>query len=116
MADMRDTKKSEQSLSEVFVRVCDLGIALGWNSIKDLPGCTEHQIDGAWWFAINPHNEVVKCSHGPEVRPYTIYFEFNGWPAGAIRATGGWVAAGTLANENTLLEAIEKAIEKETTK
>jgi hypothetical protein len=102
-----------EPVSLLFARVCDLGIALGWENISLDAGCKEHDIDEHWWFAINPHGERTKCSKGAEVPPYSIYFQFNGWPAGVIDAGGGVLAAGKLANEDTLIAAIDAAIERQ---
>jgi hypothetical protein len=99
-------------MSAVFVRACELGAAQGWKNIASLPGCAELQIDEQWWFALNPHQEEIKCSKGAKVPPCAIYFTFNEWPAGYCNAGGGLLAAGVAANEDALLEAIEAAIEK----
>lgn len=96
----------------VFIRICDLGIALGWDNISTLPGCQEYQIDSEWWFAINPHGEVTRSSQGARIPPNSIYFKFNGWPAGIVSSHGGMMAAGGLANEDRLLAAIEAAIKR----
>ena len=96
-------------MTEIFAKTCELGIALGWKAINQNPGCTEHQVDEQWWFAINPHAEPVKCSKGTSVPQVCVYFEFNGWPAGFINAGGGALAAGAIANEDTLIAALEAA-------
>jgi hypothetical protein len=101
-----------ERLPSVFARACELGAALGWNNIAKLPGCQEATISEEWWMAINPHPEPEKCRKGTRIPPFTIYFEFNGWPAGFVNAGGGTMAAGRIANEHRLLAAIEAAIEK----
>lgn len=73
-------------------------------------GCWEHQVDSRWWIAVNGHKQPMPCSHGPEVEPYHAYIEFNGWPAGIINPFEGTLATGEAANEQTLCEALEKAI------
>jgi hypothetical protein len=103
-----DTNATE--VSTVFAKICDLGLALGHTSIKDQPGCWEHQIDEHWWFAINPHDVSTECAGGTEVPPYTAYIKFCGWPFGLVCPAGGMFAKGALANENTLIEALNKAI------
>lgn len=99
-------------ISKVFERVCALGIAMGWENINSQPGCVEHQVDPQWWFAINPHGEPTECSSGAKVPAYAIYLQFNGWPAGVVTANGGLMAAGGLANEERLIDALNVAIEK----
>ena len=96
-------------IPDLMVYVADFALARGAASIKDLPGCWESDVDGHWWLAVNGHAETFKCSRGIDVPPYTIYVEFNGWPAGMIDAGGGEIAAGALANEDTLTKALRAA-------
>ena len=72
-------------------------------------GCWEHQIDEQWWCAVNGHKEEMECSHGGKVPSYSALIEFNGWPAGIIDPFGGIVAAGTVANEDSFIAAVEAA-------
>lgn len=104
---------SPERVSKLFGLTVELGIELGWENLSSHPGCAEHQVDDQWWFAINPHGEASRCSQGTRIPPYTIYYQFNGWPAGFCTAHGGAIAAGKLANEETLITAIESAIKKE---
>jgi hypothetical protein len=101
--------QATESVSAVFAGIVELAIAKGAQSIRDLPGCWEMQIDAEWWVAVNGHAETTPCSHGAEVAPYTAYLEYNGWPAGIVNPKGGIVAAGEAANEGTLLRALEAA-------
>lgn len=101
----------ERPLSEAFTRVCDLALALGVKSIKDLPGCWEYQVDEHWWIAVNGHNGATRCAKGADVPPFRCYVEFNGWPAGIIDPYGGTIVAGEAANEDAFIAALDKAIE-----
>jgi len=92
-------------------RVAQLGLTLGVHDLNKLSGCWEHQIDAKWWIALNPHRQKTRCSHGSDVPPFTLYVEFNGWPAGFVNAGGGVIAAGKLANEDAFITAIDSAIE-----
>jgi hypothetical protein len=103
---------SEPQLMEAFARIADLGCALGVRDINKLPGCWEHQIDKQWWIALNGHREPMKDSHGFEVPPFSAAVEYNGWPAGIIDPSGGIIAAGSCANENTFIDALIAATEK----
>jgi len=96
-------------MSEVFVRIAELALALGVRGIGNLPGCWEHDVDGVWWIAMNGRATAAKCSRGPEVAPFTAYVEFNGWPAGLVTPGGGVIAAGEAANERALIEALVAA-------
>jgi hypothetical protein len=107
---MADETDATQEISTVFAKICDLGLALGHTSIKDQPGCWEHQIDEHWWFAINPHDVSTECTGGTEVPPYTVYIKFYDWPFGLVSPLGGMFGHGALANENTLIAALDQAI------
>jgi hypothetical protein len=109
---MQKRKIKPEKLPRVFKLTVEYGAAMGWENISLNPGCTEQVIDEHWWFAINPHNEANRCSHGAKVPAQSIYFEFNGWPAGYINAGGGMLAAGDLANEETLAAALDAAIRR----
>ena len=99
-------------VSEVFSLVCELGIALGVRNINTLVGCWEHQVDEHWAIALNAHDHEVECSHGTKVPGFCCYLQFNGWPAGFVGPQGGTMAAGSIANENLLCDALRNAIEK----
>jgi hypothetical protein len=102
--------KQPEEVNAVFATICDLCIELGYQSIKDLPGCLEHQVDKQWWFAINPHDKSIASSHSVTVFPFSIYIEFNSWPFGIVNCRGGMCGHGVIANENTLIEALKAAI------
>lgn len=95
--------------TEVFGAIVDLAAALRVTRINQLPGCWEHAIDELWWLALNGHRTPVRCSRGVVVEPFHAYVEWNGWPAGVLSPDGGLLAAGALANEDALIEALRKA-------
>lgn len=106
----------EPPVNKVFALACELGAAHGWENITMQDGCQELDVDGHWWFAINPHPHPTRCSRGYKMIPAgTIYFQFNGWPAGIVTSAGGLVACGQAANEETLIDALETAIRKQGT-
>jgi hypothetical protein len=103
----------EQPITQVFALLCELAFALGVRSIKDLPGCWTHRIDGQWEVCINGHRHAVACPHCKvTVPPFHAYLQFNGWTAGVISPHSGTLADGALANERTLVEALQQAIAK----
>lgn len=108
-----EAKVSEPEVKEAFVKLAELGGALGVQSINQLPGCWECQIDSQWWISMNGHREAIKDSHGAEVPAFHACIEFNGWPAGIIGPSAGIIAAGSLANEDTFIAAIDARIAKE---
>jgi len=97
-----------ERIPAVFGLATELAIARGAKSIKDLPGCFEMEIDARWWCAFNGNGTPTKCSRGPEVTPYGIYFERNGWPCGIVNAAGGTIA-GYEGTEDELCDALKAA-------
>lgn len=94
----------------VFALACELGAALGWENISLDAGCREHQVNAHWWFAMNPHRTKMLCTKGIDVKPYSIYFEWDGWPAGMVTAAGGMFVQGIEANQDNLIAALKAAI------
>jgi len=102
-----------EKVSIASVAVADLAAALGVSSIKELPGCWEYNLDENWFIAVNGHREPTACSKNFKVAPFHCYVEWCGWPAGEFHPTrGGFIAAGGAANEDTFIEAIQRATEK----
>lgn len=56
---------------------------------------------GKWVLRANGHR--VKTDGVP---PFSVMVEFNGWPAGIIDPGGAVIAAGSLANLQTLVDAL----------
>lgn len=98
---------------EAFVRLMELGFALGVRDINKLPGCWELQVDDNWWIAVNAgHDTPIECSHRVMVDPFVCYVEFNDFPAGFFNAAGGTIAAGEAANERSFIQALKDATER----
>lgn len=96
-------------LSVAFCEIVEWSQALGAERINQLAGCWEGAVDEQWWIAINGHNEDTECSRGAKVPPFSAYVEFNRWPAGFLNPYSGTLAAGELANEDTLIAALQAA-------
>lgn len=94
----------------VFGRACELAMAEGAENINLDAGCHELQVDADWWLAINPHEKPRRCSRGAMVKPFQIYFEWRGWPAGFVSSSGGMLTCGKEINEANLLAALARAI------
>lgn len=105
------SKEQTRRISEAMAILADLAVSLGITNIKDLPACWEYDIDEHWFVAVNANTTVKKTIKGVEVMPYHCYVEFNGWPAAIFNAFGGEFCAGSLANENTFIEAIQKRLD-----
>jgi hypothetical protein len=96
-------------VSELMLAIMELAERLGVSKINELPGCWEHRVDEHWWIALNGHREETLCENGTSVPPFHAYIEFNDWPAGLVGLNGGAIAAGTIANEDSLLAALRDA-------
>ena len=98
--------------SEAFMRIVELGIALQIAPLDQHDGCWEADVDEHWFIAVNGHPEprlMRKDQNLPPVQPYTVYVEWNGFPAGILTYSDGCIAAGAAANEDTLIAALVAA-------
>jgi hypothetical protein len=100
------------SVSAVFAKVCELGIALGKRDLNQLPACWDHDLGDGWAFSLNAHDTPKPDDRGASVPPFTVAVMWNGWPAGLVDPSGGVIAAGDAANESALLASLDAAIEK----
>ena len=97
-------------ICEAFGVLAALGCAVGAERFAGSGECWEHQIDDQWFVAMNTSDAPIDCSHGPKVKPYHAFVEFNGFPAGSINPYGGIIAAGDAANEDSFIAAMRAAI------
>jgi hypothetical protein len=95
---------TDKPITEVYAKAGEWLFQRGLRNLKDSPGLYRARIDKQWEIKVNAHGTEIES-----VPPYHFAFEFNGWPAGIVGATGGVIAAGEAANEETLLKAIEDA-------
>jgi hypothetical protein len=101
-------------ITKLMELVAELAVALGVRNINALESCWVHQFDTHWLIAANGHKEykIFASQHGPiNVPPFSVWVEFNGWPAGVFDAHGGTFAAGAAANEQTFSAALRSAID-----
>ncbi len=101
-------KEGMVSDKPLFVLIAELAEKKGIRSIKDLPGASHLRVDDHWELWINGRPENVQVD-GVALEPYHCYIKFNGWPAGICNPFGGWIAAGSVANEAALCKALEEA-------
>jgi hypothetical protein len=81
--------------------------------IREMPGGVWRRTIGeSWRIVFNGTPEAKKPEDAPELPPFGIYVEYNGWPAGILHPSGGIIAAGEGANENTFIAAIEADLGK----
>lgn len=99
------------AVPKLMVLVADLCVARGEAPVNQYENCWVCKIDDHWTIAVNGHKEPkeFRCH---SLQPYEVYVEFNGWPAGLFDPSGGGIAAGTLANEDTLCDALRAAIQR----
>lgn len=95
---------------EAMKLVCALGLALGVAPLNKRSGCWEERIDEQWEIAVNGHRTPMRCSHDCDVPPFSVYVQYNGWPAGIIDPSGGVIAAGVCANEDTFIAALNRRL------
>ena len=97
--------------SELFCEIVKLAEAEQATPLNKFPGCWECKVDELWLLAINGHEEPKTTAGGATVPPFECYLEFNGFPAGFVGPFGGVMAAGSAANEDTLIEALRKRLQ-----
>jgi hypothetical protein len=102
------TVAREEPFAEAFGAILELADVLGVKHIYKLPGLWCVDVDEHWTIRMNGHREEVGG-----VPAHTAALEYNGWPAGMSQPSGGIIAAGELANENSFIEAINRRVEKE---
>lgn len=104
-----------EQTSEAFDKMVQLGLKLGVASIKDLPSAWVQKVDDHWVFAINGHEEDIKVDL-PElgmaatITPFNAAVWFNGWLCASLSPFDGVFFSGDAANENTFIEALDRAI------
>lgn len=96
-------------ISRAMAEIGLLAEALGVERINEMDGCWEYQVDSHWSISVNGHPEPTKNSRNADVPPFSVYIEFNGWPAGIIDPFGGVIAAGAVANEAAFIDALRNA-------
>ena len=99
---------------EIYAKAIEYAISIGFENIKDLKGCHVLAIDDHWTIAINGHSDATRAAPdgamGCSVPPYHVGVWWHGWLAGIVGPGGGEFAAGSGANEDSFIEAIDSAI------
>lgn len=91
-----------------FILCCQLAELNGVQSIRDLPGCWEHQMDKDWHLSFNGHSHAVKNSAGESVMPFHVFAQHSSLLTLAIISPVGGMLVG--AREEELIGALENAI------
>lgn len=99
---------SATRISEVFAEIMAYAARVGVSRIDTIEGCWEFEPGPGWFIAVNGHKTPTPCSRSKvPVAPFTAYIEWHGWPAGVVGLRQGFIAAGTEANEATLIAALK---------
>jgi hypothetical protein len=93
-------------ISEVFIAIMAYAEKQGVRRINELDGCWEFSPAEGWFLAVNGHDVPKRCSKNADVPPFHAYVEWHGWPAGIVGPKSGILAAGTEANEDNLIAAL----------
>lgn len=99
-------------MTEVFGAVMDLHKRLNLPSLNLMPGKVwRHTVDTHWFIVMNGNGDEV--TDGTDewkvpIHPYACAVWFNGFYAGEFDCKGGVLCAGSVANEDTLIEALNK--------
>lgn len=90
-----------------------LGVLDGIGLISEMPrGVWHRKIDEHWEIYFNGHDKPRRAREADSepLPPYGVYVVFNGFPAGILLPSGGVIAAGSAANEDSFIAAIEKEL------
>jgi len=98
---------------EIFPAICDLHEAEGLPPLNVL-GVWQRPLPGGWYMAMNGSKADVEVTPpdgmSARVPPYHAALWFNGWLAGLVHPLeGGFLAAGSAGNKETLLAALREA-------
>ena len=99
--------------SEAFNKMVELGLKLGVQSIKDLPGAWVQKVDDKWTFAVNGHEENLRVEMegiGADIEPSNAAVWHNGWLVGSLSPVEGVFLNDS---EGPFIEALDQAIRKE---
>lgn len=105
------------NVPEVFDAIANLVIDRNQHPLKQYPNPLHVPVDDQWQVWVNgqmTEREIVDApessmAHRLKVPRCTAAVFFNGWLAGFVDPAGGTVAAGEVANEDTLLAALKAA-------
>ena len=108
-----------EQLEEFWQLAADLAIRTGAAPLTKHRGAWFIRLSLEWELAINGHTHIVSCSqfHHHKGAPITLpplgcYAEFNGWPALVGDPRAAAIAAGSVANAESLLAALRARIAK----
>ena len=107
-------------MSIAFMKMAELAYILEIRFTSRMNQPWLHYVDEHWTIAMNGTEEsssvyfINEARHMdvPELPPYHVAVWWHGWLAGLIDPSGGIIAYGQEANEDTFIQALDSAIEK----
>ncbi len=107
-------------MSIAFMKIAELADALEVRDISKMITPWLHYVDDHWTFAVNGKETSqsvffrndARHMDVPELPPYHVAVWWHGWLAGLIDPSGGIIAYGQEANEDTFIQALDSAIAK----
>lgn len=102
---------NKTDISQVFALVAELAQLDGAAPISSWPGLWERGIDEQWTIVANGHSTPMRYKN-MDIPPYNHVVLYNGLLAGMFTPFDGTIAAGQEANEDSLIQALKRAIEE----
>lgn len=99
-------------MTEAFYLLALLAHELFGKPLNEHSGVHQVKVDEHWEFSLNASNEERSAGSGEiPLPPFSASLKFNGWPAGIVAPSGGVIAAGECANEETFIAALRAALQ-----
>lgn len=114
MPDLEQPTEHQTAFAEMWDGICTLALLDIGPAGKTIKGSVWDSRDllgkqwRCWINATDQGQKVGNCTQ--EIRPFEMYVEFNGWPAGIVDPHDGVIAAGEEANVFTFRDAVKRAI------
>lgn len=106
--------ESGPPICELYSLLAEYCLSTGASSIKDVPGCWEHQINEHWWVAANGHSTPQDCSKSDGVPPFSFVLFYGDlpWPTVLVGPYQGLLVGGhdLGALEDQVIAAVKAAI------
>ena len=102
---------NEKPISEVFDLIATIGLKEHADPLSKYLEGWRYRVDEHWFIVVNGTKESIKYGKSKiPIPPVNCWVEFNGWPAGLFDPFGGIMAAGSMANEDSFINALKRRI------
>ena len=102
-------------ICELYSLLAEYCLSTGARSVKDVPGCWEHQIDEHWWVAANGQSTRQDCSRldGVPAFCFVLFYGDLPWPTVLVGPYEGRIVGGRELGEieNMVIAAVKAAIQ-----